>query len=301
MEYSPPPLFRQGIPARARFIFFVLMALVFILVDGRFQALEGFRGLMLSFTRPVAEFASLPRVLFEDGRAYFVSKRDLREENERLTGENRLLLLSAARLRELEEENAHLRALVGAVPRTGGTTLTAEVLGRIADSFSRRIQINLGSKDGLLVGMPVLGPSGVIGQVSRTVMHLSEVTLITDPNQQIPVMNERTGEPFIAQGTGEDTLDILFVHPNADLREGDRLVSSGLDQVFPRNIAVATVSKATFQPGETYRRVTAVPESKINELLFAAVVLVDPHPTAALDAQEKDDMRPRPRARSAKP
>lgn len=293
MEYGPPPLFRQGVPARVRFILFVLAALVMILVDGRLRALDSFRSTVVSFTAPLTELIALPGQMLGQGAGYFVSKKTLKAENDRLSEENQLLQLKAARYEELELENTRLRALVEAVPRSGSRVVTGEVLGRVADSFTRRIQINLGESAGIQVGMPVIGAMGALGQVSRVVAHLSEITLVTDHNQQISVMNERTGERYIASGTGEELLDVLFVAPGADVEPGDRLVTTGLDRLFPPNITVGTVRDTAYQPGETYKRVSATPSVDLSDLRFATVILVDPNPTAALEKPEETTIRRR--------
>lgn len=283
MQYGPPPLFRQGVSARVRFLFFVVLSIVAILVDGRLRALEGLRSAIISFTSPIERVVKLPSEIIGEGENYFTSKRKLADENRRLTEENQLLQLKAARLDEMTHENERLRTLVNAVPRTSSQVVTAEVIGRVADPFTNRIQINVGEIEGLQNGMPVIGAFGVLGQVSRIAAHAAEVTLLTDHRQQIAVMNERTGELFIAAGTGEGTLDILFVLPKADIRQGDRLVTSGLDHLFPRNILVASVVSIDYQAGETYQRVSATPSVDTTDVQFATVVLTDPNPSATLE------------------
>ena len=279
MEYGPPPLFRQGMSVRIRFLLSVLAAIILILVDGRLRAVDGFRSALVSFTTPLVEVVAAPARFIGEYENYFTSKRTLSDENQRLKEENQLLLLRAARLNELEVENARLRSLVEAVPRTTSHTKTAEVLGRVSDPFVSRLQINLGERDGLVTGMPVIGVYGVLGQVNRTVLHQAEVRLLTEQHQQISVVNERTGVHYIATGTGE---------PELDLRAGDRLVTSGFDKIFPRNIAVATVTSVTHTPGETYQRVSASPGAITDDIQFATVILVDPNPTAALEAQTEE-------------
>ena len=288
MEYGPPPLFRQGMSVRIRFLLSVLAAIILILVDGRLRAVDGFRSALVSFTTPLVEVVAAPARFIGEYENYFTSKRTLSDENQRLKVENQLLLLRAARLNELEVENARLRSLVEAVPRTTSHTKTAEVLGRVSDPFVSRLQINLGERDGLVTGMPVIGVYGVLGQVNRTVLHQAEVRLLTEQHQQISVVNERTGVHYIATGTGEPELDLLFVRQDDDLRAGDRLVTSGFDKIFPRNIAVATVTSVTHTPGETYQRVSASPGAITDDIQFATVILVDPNPTAALEAQTEE-------------
>lgn len=288
MEYGPPPLFRQGMSVRIRFLLSVLAAIILILVDGRFRAVDGFRSALVSFTTPLVEVVGAPARLIGESEDYFVSKKNLTAENARLKEENQLLLLRAARLQEFEEENARLRRLVEATPRTASRTKTAEVLGRVSDPFVKRLQINLGERDGLVMGMPVIGVSGVLGQVNRTVAHQAEVRLLTEQHQQISVVNARTGVHYIANGTGEPELDLLFVRQGDDVRAGDQLVTSGFDKIFPRNIVVATVTSVTHTPGETYQRVSASPGAITDDIQFATVILVDPNPTAALEAQTEE-------------
>ena len=290
MEYGPPPLFRQGISARVRFIFFVLMSVILILVDGRLRSLDDFRSAVVSFTTPMVELATLPMKLFDQTEGYFVSKVRLKNENDQLSEENQRLSLEVARLREMQEENDRLRRLVGAVPRTSDKVVTAEVLGRVSDQFTRRLKINLGEKDGLKTGMPVIGAFGVLGQLSRLIAHQAEVTLITDHRQRLSVMNERTGERFILAGTGEEVMDLLFVLPNADVKAGDRLVTSGIDKIFPRQISAGIIRESSHQPGETYRTVSVTPTVELDDIQFATVIMTDPSLATALDDIRENDV-----------
>ena len=92
--------------------------------------------------------------------------------------------------------------------------------------------------------MPVIGPFGVLGQVSRTVSHQSEVTLISDHKSRISVINNRTGQIFLLAGTGDSgLLTVAFAQPSADLQPGDELVTSGLDHLYPKAVLTAIVKK----------------------------------------------------------
>lgn len=283
MEYGPPPLFRQGISARIRFIFFVLISVILILVDGRLRSLDSFRSAVVSFTSPLVTLVNFPGEYLSSTEEYFVSKVRLKRNNDELTEENNRLSLEVARLREMQEENVRLRALVGAVPRTADKVVTAEVLGRVSDQFTRRLRINLGERDGLKLGMPVIGASGALGQVSRVIAHQAEVTLLTDHRQVLSVMNERTGSRYVLAGTGEIEMDLRFVMPKSDIKEGDRLVTTGLDHLFPRQIPAGMVTAIRHVPGETYQTVTVQPAAKLDDLQFATVILTDPLFVRAMD------------------
>lgn len=287
MAYGAPPLFRQGVSIRARFLFFLMLSLAVILVDGRLRALDDFRSALTSFLTPFKEVVQLPGLFIENSAGYFISKKNLNEEIQRLTKENQLLQLDAARMEEMRQENENLRHLVSALAATTDHVVTTEVIGRPADPFSRRIQIAAGALDGVQVGMPVIGPFGVLGQVSRTVSHQSEVTLISDHKSRISVINNRTGQIFLLAGTGDSgLLTVAFAQPSADLQPGDELVTSGLDHLYPKAVLTAIVKSSTYVPGEAYRRVEARAAADLTDVQFATVVLVNPHPTAELDIKD---------------
>lgn len=287
MAYGAPPLFRQGVSIRARFLFFLMLSLAVILVDGRLRALDDFRSALTSFLTPFKEVVQLPGLFIENSAGYFISKKNLNEEIQRLTKENQLLQLDAARMEEMRQENENLRHLVSALAATTDHVVTTEVIGRPADPFSRRIQIAAGTLDGVQVGMPVIGPFGVLGQVSRTVSHQSEVTLISDHKSRISVINNRTGQIFLLAGTGDSgLLTVAFAQPSADLQPGDELVTSGLDHLYPKAVLTAIVKSSTYVPGEAYRRVEATAAADLTDVQFATVVMVNPHPTAELDIKD---------------
>lgn len=287
MAYGAPPLFRQGVSIRARFLFFLMLSLAVILVDGRLRALDDLRSALTSFLTPFKEVVQLPGLFIENSAGYFISKKNLNEEIQRLTKENQLLQLDAARMEEMRQENENLRHLVSALAATTDHVVTTEVIGRPADPFSRRIQIAAGALDGVQVGMPVIGPFGVLGQVSRTVSHQSEVTLISDHKSRISVINNRTGQIFLLAGTGDSgLLTVAFAQPSADLQPGDELVTSGLDHLYPKAVLTAIVKSSTYVPGEAYRRVEATAAADLTDVQFATVVLVNPHPTAELDIKD---------------
>ena len=287
MAYGAPPLFRQGVSIRARFLFFLMLSLAVILVDGRLRALDDFRSALTSFLTPFKEVVQLPGLFIENSAGYFISKKNLNEEIQRLTKENQLLQLDAARMEEMRQENENLRHLVSALAATTDHVVTTEVIGRPADPFSRRIQIAAGALDGVQVGMPVIGPFGVLGQVSRTVSHQSEVTLISDHKSRISVINNRTGQIFLLAGTGDSgLLTVAFAQPSADLQPGDELVTSGLDHLYPKAVLTAIVKSSTYVPGEAYRRVEATAAADLTDVQFATVVLVNPPPTAELDIKD---------------
>ena len=274
-------------------MFFVLICVILILVDGRLRSLDNFRSAVISFTTPMVHVATLPITLLGEGEGYFISKVKLKTANDQLLEENQKLSLEVARLREMREENERLRQLVNAVPREADRVVTGEVLGRVSDQFTRRLQINLGEKSGIVQGMPVIGAFGILGQITRVAATQSEITLITDHRQRIAVMNERTGERYILAGTGEELMDLLFVQPSADIKGGDRLVTSGLDKIFPRQIMVGTVNAVNITDGiDGLATGVTMPVmlffTAVACIQFATVILTNPNVTSVFDKKDKD-------------
>ena len=171
--------------------------------------------------------------------------------------------------------------------RCRGKTVTAEVIGKVADQFTRRIKINVGEAQGVQMGMPVLGTQGVLGLISRVVAHQAEVTLLTDHRQQISVRNERTGQFFVLHGSGDPLMELKFVPPSSDIKPGDRLITSGLDHIYPKDIPVGQIYDIHYQSGEIYKNVSVSSTYTDDTLQFAVVILTDPEPTRELDEAEK--------------
>lgn len=266
------------------------MCVVLILVDGRLKSLDGFRSTVVSITTPLVSLLTIPNEWVHSSEGYFVSKAKLTAAVNALTLENKTLALENVRVHELQRENAELRQLLGAVPRTADKTITAEVIGKVSDQFTRRIKINVGETNGVLMGMPALSAQGILGLVSRVTAHQAEITLLTDHRQQIAVRNERTGQFFVLHGNGDNLMDLQFVPPTSDIVQGDRLITSGLDHIYPKEILVGVVKETAFQPGETYKTVSVSPAYADHDVQFAVVILTNPDPTQELDEAEKQQV-----------
>ena len=120
--------------------------------------------------------------------------------------------------------------------------LAAEVLYEAADPFSRKVFIDRGATHGVALGAPVINEAGVLGQVTRVYPLSSEVTLLTDKDAAIPVLNARTQQRSAAfGGAGGGAMELRFMSANADVQVGDLLRTSGVDGVYPPGLPVARV------------------------------------------------------------
>src|SRR5512134_3180995 len=250
MEYGPPPLFNQGVSARARLAFFSFLAIALIVIDSRVRVLETLRVGVGVALYPVQRVLLMPSRAFDAVGEYFTSLSTLQAENERLRLEQLANAQTLQQARELAVENERLRKLLAAKERLPNASMLAAVLYETRDRFSRKIVLHAGSKEGVRPGSPVIDDLGVVGQVTRVFPDTAEVTLLTDKDQTIPVQILRSGLRGVAFGGAEPgTLDLRFMAPNADLVKDDIAVTSGLDGVYPAGLAVARVER--MEPAST--------------------------------------------------
>ena len=260
MEYSPPPLFKQGPSALARLIFFVLVALALLISDARFRTLEIVRGVLGAGLYPLQRAALVPRDFFMGAADLAVTSATLRGENEKLRTRNLQLSQQANQAAQLDAENAHLRNLLQLSQRMTTQSIPAEIQYDTRDPFTQKVVIGRGSQQGIRDGSPVVNEDGVIGQVTRVFPMQSEVTLLTDKDQAVPVQIVRTGLRSVIYGTPKgDALDLRFVPISADVLAGDELVTSGLDGIYPPGLPVAKVVRVDKQADTAFARVICQP------------------------------------------
>ena len=260
MEYQPPPFFRTGPSPFARLLIFSTLALALIVADARLQYLDAVRQAASVVIYPLQRIAGAPASIFERASDFFVSSSSLRIENARLEQEN---LASAAQLQQLgalAAENDNLRKLMGTRARVPARTTLAEILYAARDPFSRKIVIDQGSRNDVEPGQPVIDGMGVVGQVTRVYPWLAEVTLITDKGHLVPVLNLRNGLRGVLAGTGNDgALELKFVPINADFENGDHLVTSGIDGVYPSGLPVAQIVNVERNAAFLFARIMCKP------------------------------------------
>lgn len=264
MEYSPPPLFKQGASARAKMVFFALIAVVLLSVDSHVRSLGVVRQVVSTALYPLQVAALAPRDAFRYIGGYFSSVSDLKEENARLRLQQTLDARTLQEGVQLRAENTQLRHLLDMRDRMPVKSVLGEILYDTRDPFTRKIMLDRGSQQGVEPGQPVIDHVGVVGQVTRVFPFVSEVTLLTDKDQVIPVQVVRNGLRSVAFGRGQsNSLELRFLPASADIQKDDVLVTSGIDGVFPPGLAVATVTKVE-NKSDSFARVTCTPTAGID-------------------------------------
>ncbi len=265
MEYSPPPLFKQGASARAKVVFFSLISLILLVADSRLRSLTTIRQAVGTALYPLQVVALMPRdatVMMGD---YFSSLSTVQKENLTLKQERIANALVLQQVDQLSAENAQLRKLLEANERVPVKSVMSEILYDARDAFTRKIVLDRGSRHGVVPGQPVIDDIGVVGQVTRVYPFTSEVTLLTDKDQAIPVQVVRNGLRSIAYGQGPSgSLDLRFMPANADIKNGDILVTSGIDGVYPPGLAVAKVVQVESKSSDSFARIACQPLAGID-------------------------------------
>jgi len=260
MEYSPPPFFKTGPTPLARLLIFSALSLAFLVADNRFDYLASLRQIAAVAVYPLQRVAAAPASIVRRIGDFFTTHGSLREDNARLARESYESAALLLQLKALQVENVQLRELLDARQRLGIELASAEVLYAARDPFTRKVIVDRGSQHDVRAGQPVVDNRGLVGQVTRAYPWLAEVTLVTDKGQFVPVQNVRNGLRAVLSGTGSDgVLELRFIPLNADFQNGDELVTSGIDGVYPPGLPVARVTNVERSANQIFARITGTP------------------------------------------
>jgi len=301
MEHTPPAFFNRGPAPVVRLTFFALLSLALIILDARFRYTEGLRGALALVTQPFQIVAAAPAAGLRRAADFFASQSQLSAENIGLRTQLAEAKLAAQRLEAAAADGARLKQLMGAAERLPGKAAPAEILYSGRDPFARRVLIDKGTRDGVRPGSPVVDESGVVGQVTRVHALLAEVTLLTDKDQAIPVQVARNGLRAVAFGGGTSgLLELRYLAANAEIVNGDRLVTSGIDGVYPPGLPVATVTRVERDATNIFARVLCQPAAGVDRgriVLLLTPVEAPPSPQQAEGAAEKGRDKPATKSR----
>ena len=287
MDYQPPPFFSRGPAPLARLTFFASLAVLLMVLDARFRYVEPLRQVFALAAYPLQRAATLPLELFDTVSDYIATQASIKRENDTLRTRETQVASDLLTLDALRAENAQLRRLLEARERLPRQSTLAEILYAARDPFSRKIVIDKGSQQGMQAGQAVIDDVGVIGQITRVFPLLSEVTLITDKEQRVPVQVVRNGLRAVLYGGAEGgMLDLSYMAANADIQAQDVLVTSGIDGTYPEGLPVAKVSRIERDPAYAFARITCIPASGVEQnkqVLVLSLQANPPPPPAAED------------------
>jgi len=300
MDHSPPPFFKRGPAPLVRLFFFASLSLALLVIDARFRYVEGMRGWLALGAYPLQRAATAPIELAERISGYLSTQAQLIEDNAELRAKALEYSRDAQRYEAAAAEASELRRLIGAADRIERKSMPAEILYSGRDPFARKVILDRGTQHGVRPGSPVVDEIGVIGQLTRAHAFVSEVTLLTDKDQAIPVQVVRNGLRAIAFGGGSSgLLELRYMAANADIENGDHLVTSGIDGTYPPGLPVASVVRVERDASYTFARVLAQPSAGVERghytLVLSSEVRLPPYPEDAAGGERKGAKKPRPK------
>src|SRR3989344_7748584 len=267
LERSAPPFFKQGPSALSRLAVFSALALFLMVPDPRFQITGPFRQAVATVLSPVQWLMRQPVEFASHGRSYFQSLQTAQDDLDAARKKMTVMGQRANQADQLAMENQRLRKLLELRDRLQTPAQAAEVIYDTADPYTRRVVLDRGQMGGVELGAPVMDEACVLGQVTRVFPLVSEVTLLVDRDQAIPVLNIRTGvrgvaygDPVAGHGGG---MELRFMPANADIREDDLLTTSGVDGLYPPGLPVARVVRVERRADSAFARIYCMPLAQV--------------------------------------
>jgi len=261
MQRRPiPSLFRHGPSAEIRLFVLAALAVLLLVLDSHLRVLEPLRQTVATGIYPFQRFVMLPGDAVRQIDDWLNAATLIRQENEALQRQRIELAQLSSHAAQLASENAQLRRLLGIADSTVQTAVVVQVLYEPPSTFNRRLIFNKGSSSGIAPGMPVIDEGGVVGQIVRVTPKTSEVAMVTDEQVSIPVQLLRNGLRLIAfGGNAPGRIEVRYLNANADIREGDTLITSGLGGLFPPGLPVGRIHSVERDTASGFARVVGEP------------------------------------------
>lgn len=261
-ERSVPPIFRQGLSATSKLLLLGLLSILLMAADHRLKISYPIRAGIAMVLAPMQWLSLQPGRLLHVVSDYFVDLEEARDAAQNFQTRSIGQTQRLQQVEQLLQENAQLRQLLELRKEFSGPAKPVQVLYGATDAYSERVIVDRGQLAGIEPGSAVIDAAGVFGQVTRVYPLMSEVTLLTDRDQSIPLLNARTGTRHVAHGdpnTLGGSLELKFVPAGADMKEGDLLTTSGIDGVYPAGLHVGTITQIDRRIDSSFARVHAKP------------------------------------------
>ena len=259
LDRTPPPFFRQGPSALTKLAICSALAVFLMAADTRLQITHPLRAAVATLLLPLQRALQWPVDLAATGRDHVLGLQAARVAEDAARAELARQSVRAAQVERLTEENNRLRALLELRPAVQVRSVSAQVMYEAPDPFSRKLFIDRGATHGVALGAPAVNEAGVIGQVTRVHPLTSVVTLLTDRDAAIPVLNTRTMQRSAAFGGADGGMELRYVAGNADVKVGDTLSTVGIDGVYPPGLVVGRIARVERRAETGFARILVTP------------------------------------------
>ncbi|HSC56805.1 MAG TPA: rod shape-determining protein MreC [Nitrospira sp.] len=268
-------------------LFAFLLAALFLFPgqsQGLLEYLDGPVGQLVRL--PLEAVSSLDQGISNMWQQY-VALQSVEDENHRLRQEIEWLRGQNNQLREAASATQRLTTLLQFKEQALPTMIAAQVIGRDASNRYKSVIVNKGDSDGIQKDMGVITPSGVVGRVVKTTGATSVVLLVTDPNNAIAGLIQRTRDEGIVEGTLQGRAKLKYIPMLSAVKEGDYVVTSGLVGGFPRGLAIGTITGIAREEGALFQTAELAPEVDVNHV-EEVLIIQAPH-GQSVDAAAKPD------------
>ena len=285
LEGSLPSSFNPGPLPLFKLVFFGALSLFLMVADARFHLTQPIREAIATALFPVQWLAVQPVDALKHSSAYLSELTQAQAESEAARKKLVLQSLRAGQVETLMQENNRLRKLLDLREQLAIPVMAAEVLYEAPDPYTRKVIIDKGQTQKITLGSPVLDESGLLGQVTRVLALVSEVTLVIDRDLSVPVQNARTGARSVAFGDAAahgSGMELRFTAANADVQEGDVLFTSGVDGVYPAGLQVARIDRIERRADSAFARIHCQPLAHVTATRYVMVLAPVGPPQVAL-------------------
>jgi rod shape-determining protein MreC len=252
------------IPRRPTLLFIVVLSLLFILMSlssrtryvGETRTM--FERTVMTIFSPVPKFVSWAGGTIQDIHHGYLDMRRAVNENLELRRKVAALTTENLKLRQSEGDLRRLRALLSYAEQFEMETSMAQAIMLDTAGRFKSLIIDRGSDDGIQVNDVVASANGLIGRVVLTTDDLSKVQLLTDNNSAVGSLVERSRRQGVVRGNGSGAVQLIDIPALADVQAGDRVMTAGIDGIYPKGIVIGTVVEA--EPGESlFKKITVRP------------------------------------------
>ncbi len=280
-ESRTPPLFRRTASPPTRLAVAVALSIFLMIADTSLHIGSFVRSTIASVLSPLQWLSSQPVKVVNLLGDYVVTVESAQQTKEEATIQMAQLALKAQRAELLERENTTLRHLLELQQQLPITARAAQVKYISADPFNHTLVLDKGSLHKVSSGAPVIDGHGLIGQVIRVYPNSSEVRILTNPEQAVPVINHRTGKRSLVYGAAKankqgSKLEMRFIPLTDDVKQGDIIATSGIGGVYPAGLPVGVVTKVEKDNQNNFLYVQLTPAGKFDTVVH--VLVLDPQP-----------------------
>jgi rod shape-determining protein MreC len=185
-----------------------------------------------------------------EGWQNYFALQQIRRENQDLKAHVAQLEIRLQQERAQAGQTRTLQELLSLREATAPPTIAANVIGASADAYFRTMSIDKGTTDGLRPDLAVIAPAGVVGRIILPSSRAAKVQLIIDRNAAAAALVERSRAQGVAVGTGTGMLNLAYLPGSADVRVGDRVVTSGIDGIYPKGFFIGQIESVQRGAGE---------------------------------------------------